>query len=87
MQSGFSMAQIGEFAFILAGLGMSLGVTGSHLHPIVIAVSVITVFCAPYMMKLSGPAYLFLLKHMPESWKLKLNRREHLNTLRKQKSD
>lgn len=87
MQSGFSMAQIGEFAFILAGLGMSLGVTGSHLHPIVIAVSVITVFCAPYMMKLSGPAYLFLLKHMPESWKLKLNRREHLNTKPKQQSD
>lgn len=76
MQSGFSMAQIGEFAFILAGLGMSLGVTSSHLHPIVIAVSVITVFCSPYMMKISGPAYLFLLKHMPEQWKSALNRRE-----------
>ncbi|MDD3430456.1 MAG: cation:proton antiporter [Bacteroidales bacterium] len=87
MQSGFSMAQIGEFAFILAGLGMSLGVTGSHLHPIVIAVSVITVFCAPYMMKLSGPAYLFVLKGMPERWKILLNKREQKKTQTKQPGD
>ncbi len=87
IQSGFSMAQIGEFAFILAGLGMSLGVTGSHLHPIVVAVSVITVFCAPYMMKLSGPAYLFIHKRMPEKWKAMLNRREQQNFHPKQSSD
>lgn len=65
MQCGFSMAQIGEFAFIIASLGVSLGVTSSHLYPIVVAVSVITTFLTPYMMRLSGPAFTALEKHMP----------------------
>lgn len=53
VQSGFSMAQIGEFAFIIASLGVSLKVTDSYIYPIVVAVSIITTFLTPYMIKLS----------------------------------
>lgn len=73
MQSGFSLAQIGEFAFIIAALGLSLGVTGTFLYPVVIAVSVITTFTTPYMIKLAQPAYLFLNRHLPETWVYKLS--------------
>ena len=54
LMSGFSMAQIGEFAFIIAGLGQSLGVTDGFLMPVVVAVSIITTFLTPYMIKLAG---------------------------------
>jgi len=66
LQSGFSLAQIGEFAFIIAGLGLSLGVTDAFLYPVVIAVSVITTFTTPYFIKLAEPAYHFLKKILPE---------------------
>lgn len=56
MQCGFSLTQIGEFSFILASLGLSLGVTSSYLYPVVVAVSIITTFLTPYMMKAAGPA-------------------------------
>ena len=56
MQCGFSMAQIGEFSFILASLGITLGVTSDFLYPVVVAASIITTFLTPYMIKLSLPA-------------------------------
>ena len=65
MQCGFSLTQIGEFAFIIATLGVSLGVTGSFLYPIVVAVSVITIFLTPYMIRLAEPAYGFVYSHLP----------------------
>ena len=65
MQCGFSMAQIGEFAFIIASLGVSLGVTEGFLYPVVVAVSVITTFITPYMIKLAPKAYNRLERHMP----------------------
>lgn len=67
MQCGFSMAQIGEFAFIIAALGNSLGVTANFLYPVVVAVSVITTFLTPYMIRLAGPAYGFVEKHTPDN--------------------
>ncbi len=67
MQCGFSLTQIGEFAFIIASLGVSLGVTSSFLYPIVVAVSVITTFLTPYMIRLAVPAYDSLQKHLPGS--------------------
>jgi len=73
MQSGFSLAQIGEFAFIIAALGVSLGVTGTFLYPVIIAVSVITTFTTPYMIKLAQPAYLFLNRHLPGTWVYRLS--------------
>ena len=53
----FSLTQIGEFAFIIASLGVSLHVTSDFLYPIVVAVSVITTFLTPYMIRLAVPAY------------------------------
>lgn len=69
MKSGFSLTQVGEFAFIIASLGVSLNVTDSHLYPIIVAVSVITTFCTPYMIRLSEPAYNLANKYMPTLFK------------------
>ena len=68
MKCGFSMSQIGEFAFIIASLGMSLGVTSHYLYPIVVAVSVITTFTTPYMLKAATPAYGYLCRVLPKGW-------------------
>ena len=57
MRCGFSMAQIGEFSFIIASLGLSLGVISDFLYPVVVAVSVITTFLTPYMIRLATPTY------------------------------
>ena len=57
MRCGFSMAQIGEFSFIIASLGLSLGVISDFLYPVIVAVSVITTFLTPYMIRLATPAY------------------------------
>ena len=73
MQCGFSMAQIGEFSFIIASLGLSLGVIGDFLYPVVVAVSVITTFLTPYMMRAAVPCYNVLERHLPKSWILRLN--------------
>ena len=73
MQSGFSLAQIGEFAFIIAGVGLSLGVTSDFLYPVVIAVSVITTFTSPYMIMYSGKAYNTFNKILPKKLAAFLN--------------
>ena len=65
MRCGFSMAQIGEFSFIIASLGLSLGVISHFLYPVVVAVSVITTFLTPYMIRLATPAYGFMEKRLP----------------------
>lgn len=65
MRCGFSMAQIGEFSFIIASLGLSLGVISDFLYPVVVAVSVITTFLTPYMIRLATPAYTHLEKRLP----------------------
>ena len=74
MQCGFSLTQIGEFAFIIASLGVSLNVTSDFLYPIVVAVSVITTFLTPYMIRLSVPAYNFVDKRMPPKWRNLIDR-------------
>ncbi len=68
MQCGFSLTQIGEFAFIIASLGVSLRVTSHFLYPIVVAVSVITTFLTPYMIRLAEPASNYVDHHLPPSW-------------------
>ena len=73
LQTGFSLVQIGEFAFIIASLGQSLHVTDKSLYPIVVAVSVITTFLTPYIMKLAYPTLDFLEKHMSENTKKMLD--------------
>lgn len=69
MQCGFSLTQIGEFAFIIASLGVSLHVTSDFLYPIVVAVSVITTFLTPYMIRFAEPASNFVDTHLPAKWK------------------
>ncbi len=65
LQGGFSLAQIGEFAFILASLGTELGVTSDFLYPVVVAVSIITTFFTPYMIKAARPVSTFLERVIP----------------------
>ena len=74
MQCGFSLTQIGEFAFIIASLGVSLHVTSDFLYPIVVAVSVITTFMTPYMIRLAVPTYNIVNKRLPDRWKRLLDR-------------
>ena len=83
MRCGFSMAQIGEFSFIIASLGLSLGVISDFLYPVVVAVSVITTFLTPYMIRLATPAYNHLEHHLPKKLILSLN---HLSMSHQQHS-
>ena len=73
MRCGFSMAQIGEFSFIIASLGLSLGVISDFLYPVVVAVSVITTFLTPYMIRLATPAYSALEHRLPSKLITALN--------------
>ena len=68
LQVGMSMGQIGEFSFIVATLGMSLGVTSDFLFPIAVGVSAITTFTTPIMMKSSEPFADYLMKKLPSNW-------------------
>lgn len=74
MQCGFSLTQIGEFAFIIASLGVSLQVTSDFLYPIVVAVSVITTFLTPYMIRMAEPFSAFVDARLPASWQRVLTR-------------
>ena len=75
IQSGFCLTQIGEFAFIIAMLGINLKVIDPFIYPVIVAVSVITIFLTPYIMRFSEPAYNFISSHMPESWANAIERR------------
>ena len=77
MRCGFSRAQVGEFAFIIATLGKSLGVISEFLYPVVVAVSVITTFLTPYMIRAAEPCYNVLVKHLPKRW---VRRLTHIQT-------
>ena len=68
IQIGMSMAQVGEFAFIVASLGLSLGVTSEFLFPVAVGASAITTFTTPYMIKFSSTVYSFSLKTLPVRW-------------------
>lgn len=68
VQTGMSLAQIGEFSFIIATLGLSLKVTSDFLYPIAVAVSAITTFTTPYLIRASEPFYLFLERTLPKKW-------------------
>ena len=67
VQGGFSLAQIGEFAFIIASLGISLGVTSDFLYPVVVAVSIITTFFTPYMIRAAQPVCRLLERVVPQN--------------------
>lgn len=74
LKCGFSLAQVGEFAFIIATLGVNLGVVSPQLYPIIVAVSVITTFTTPMMIRLSRPICDFVNSHLPEKLRQFLNK-------------
>ena len=74
LESGFTLTQIGEFSFIIASLGMSMGVLVPALYPIIVAVSVITIFTTPYFIKLANPAYQFVEPRLPASLQFLIER-------------
>ena len=76
MLTSFSFVQIGEFSFIIASLGTSLGVLHPVIYPIIVASSVVTTFLTPYIMKAAVPCYNFFYKHAPASLRAKIDRRE-----------
>lgn len=73
VQSGMSLSQIGEFSFIIATLGLTLNVTSAFLFPIAVAVSVLTTFTTPFMIRLSEPAFNLIEQNLPKKWKRTLN--------------
>jgi CPA2 family monovalent cation:H+ antiporter-2 len=73
VQVGMSMAQIGEFAFIVATLGLSLGVISDFLFPVAVGASAITTFTTPYLIKFSEPFYNGIVKILPAKWVTALN--------------
>lgn len=76
MQTSFSFVQIGEFSFIIASLGTSLGVLHPAIYPIIVASSVVTTFLTPYIMKASVPCYTFLYNHASANLRANIDRRE-----------
>ena len=76
MLTSFSFAQIGEFSFIIAGLGTSLGVLNPIIYPIIVASSVVTTFLTPYIMKAALPCYTFLYNHASAGLRSKIDQRE-----------
>lgn len=68
IHSGFSLAQIGEFSFIIAGLGMTLEGFDKDLYPIIVAVSVITTFTTPYFIKVATPIANAIDKRIPQKY-------------------
>lgn len=73
IHSGFSMTQIGEFAFIIAVMGESFSVISSRIYPIIVAVSIVTTFCTPYMIKAASPVCNFIDSHLKFSIDDRLN--------------
>lgn len=74
MRCGFSMAQIGEFSFIIASLGLSLGMISDFMYPVVVTVSVITTFLTPYMIRGAVPAYNFVESVLPKTMLRQMDR-------------
>ncbi len=68
VQTGMSLSQIGEFSFIIATMGASLNVTSKFLYPVVVAVSAVTTFTTPFMIRWSTPFSDFLSRKLPRKW-------------------
>lgn len=73
LKTGFTLSQIGEFAFIVASVGVSLKVMPSHIYPVIIAASVITTFTTPYWIKAATPCYKWLNGKLSPAQKARLD--------------
>ena len=65
VQAGMSLAQIGEFSFIIAAVGLSSGATRDFLYPIAVAVSAITTLTTPWLIRAAGPAAQWVDRKLP----------------------
>ena len=74
IESGFTLTQVGEFSFIIASLGMALGVLNPSLYPIIVAVSVLTIFTTPYFIQMADGAYMRIEKHLPKGLNFLISR-------------
>jgi len=74
VQTGMSLSQIGEFSFIIATLGMTMNVTSDFLYPVVVAVSAVTTFTTPFMIKMAVPFSVFLERELPRKWTKRIAR-------------
>ncbi len=74
IRTGMSLSQIGEFSFIIATLGITLNATSTFLYPIVVAVSAVTVFTTPFMVKYSLPFSEYLVHNLPRKWTKRIER-------------
>ena len=74
IRTGMSLSQIGEFSFIIATLGVTLKVTNTFLYPIVVAVSAVTVFTTPFMIKYSLPFSEYVSRKLPRKWTKRIER-------------
>ena len=69
VQAGLSLSQIGEFSFIIAGLGLTLKVTSDFLYPVAVGVSAVTTFTTPYLIKSADRAVDVVERTLPVRWK------------------
>jgi monovalent cation:H+ antiporter-2, CPA2 family len=67
VQAGMSLAQIGEFSFIIAGLGLSLGATRHFLYPVAVAVSALTTLLTPWLIRGSDHVAAYVDKRLPHA--------------------
>ncbi len=74
VQAGLSMTQIGEFSFIIASLGLSLGVISDRLYPIAVSVSLLSACLTPFVLKRAGSFHSFLEKYLPSTVQAALER-------------
>jgi CPA2 family monovalent cation:H+ antiporter-2 len=74
VRTGMSLSQIGEFSFIIATMGMSIGATSEFLYPVIVAVSAVTTFTTPFMIRFSQPLAEFLSHRLPRKWLKEIER-------------
>ena len=93
VRAGLSLGQIGEFSFIIAGLGLALRATGEFIYPVAVAVSAITTLLTPWMIRASDEIAIWLDRKLPRSlqtftvlygsWIAELRTRRHEETARR----
>lgn len=72
LRLGFSLAQIGEMAFILAAIGVNLRLISDQIYPLIVSVSVITIFLTPSVMKIADPISHWIILKSPQGWRKRL---------------
>ena len=77
LHCAFSQTQVGEFSFVIASLGLSLGVTGDFLYPVIVAVALLTTFTTPFLLRAASPCSKLLVKVLPDKIVSKIQNNEN----------